>query len=303
MKSYIERIMLTEQCNLKCSYCYQTNKKHSLLSNELAQKRIEYLNNVISNDDVDFLSINLFGGEPFLNWSVFEMFLDSFENRDNVLISTITNGVLLTDNIIKRLKNANNFELEISMDGILESNRARKFLNDKTTFYIVRDNILKCLYHGLNPIIRLSIGKHNNKYLRDSLIFLKNLGIKKVIIQQIVFNKLTLSNEELKSCLDEIKHLNDDTFQIDLFCKDTQVANDFKDIKLENYLRDDAPKTEWNVFQANGISYTHYSCEPLNLDDSEQYSLGFDCDLEEIGILSITDFNLDEPYTRYSERG
>ena len=39
---------ITEDCNLKCKYCYQTNKTHFVMSLETAKKFIDLL---IANDD------------------------------------------------------------------------------------------------------------------------------------------------------------------------------------------------------------------------------------------------------------
>ena len=59
----VKQIVLTERCNLDCSYCY-IKQKDNMMSEEVFLKHFETF-------DQDY-TIDLFGGEPILNWNMVE---------------------------------------------------------------------------------------------------------------------------------------------------------------------------------------------------------------------------------------
>ena len=64
-------LYLTDDCNLKCSYCYEGNKKKnkSYMSEATLEKVLNFIaQNNRPNDPIDLL---LLGGEPLLNKKYF----------------------------------------------------------------------------------------------------------------------------------------------------------------------------------------------------------------------------------------
>ena len=59
-------LMLTENCNLACKYCFE---KHNtkIMTNEIIRKSLNYLFNNSLNSNKNSVNITLFGGEPLLN--------------------------------------------------------------------------------------------------------------------------------------------------------------------------------------------------------------------------------------------
>ena len=58
-------LYLTEDCNLRCSYCF-VNKSPRRMSSDTARKAVEfYLDRNISGAEYS-INITFFGGEPFL---------------------------------------------------------------------------------------------------------------------------------------------------------------------------------------------------------------------------------------------
>lgn len=113
---------ITEQCNLRCTYCcysgnYINNRSHSTKSMSKADidSIYKFIDKISPNRHI---RISFYGGEPLLNYSLIEYAVENGYQHwgDNVTFSISTNGTLLSANIIDWLV-ANNIELSISIDG------------------------------------------------------------------------------------------------------------------------------------------------------------------------------------------
>lgn len=100
----------TNACNLKCKHCYLGNiNKNS----ELPLEKIKDMLDQFS--DIGGESVTLSGGEPFLRQDILEI-IDYASSRP-LFISIFSNGILITDEIVKKLKQYNIKEVQISLDG------------------------------------------------------------------------------------------------------------------------------------------------------------------------------------------
>lgn len=59
-------MILTNQCNLSCVYCYENNKKKTHMSIERCKEIIAQHLNMEGYNEVE---IDFFGGEPFLEFA------------------------------------------------------------------------------------------------------------------------------------------------------------------------------------------------------------------------------------------
>lgn len=102
---YLE-LQLTHRCNLRCKHCYLGSTKNCELSLEHAVK--------ISREfeTMGGLRLLISGGEPLL-YPALKEFLDEIKDL-SIRTLLITNGTLITENIIKHL---NIDEIQFSMDG------------------------------------------------------------------------------------------------------------------------------------------------------------------------------------------
>ena len=93
-------LTLTQSCNLSCSYCYENHKSTKKMSFEIAKHILDNEFSRISIDDT--LEIDLFGGEPFLEFSLIRCIVEyvkaTFQNNKYIFF-IITNGTLLNDRI------------------------------------------------------------------------------------------------------------------------------------------------------------------------------------------------------------
>lgn len=97
-------IYLTDDCNMKCNYCYEGNEKNkSVLSEDKLKTVLQYIidNNPV-NDPIDLVFL---GGEPLLNPKMMVKAIEIINSKyadckDLFHYSITTNGTLLTRDII-----------------------------------------------------------------------------------------------------------------------------------------------------------------------------------------------------------
>lgn len=153
----IAYFVMTENCNLACSYCFIENKMdHSIsrertMSQERAKKGLDFFCKLINEDPNQFKdekNIIFYGGEPLTNFKIIEYLLDLIEDYkicgklpEKTNVSMISNGTLMTTEIANTLKN-HNVSIAISVDGATEcSNSCRQFHDGTPAF----DKIIKGL--------------------------------------------------------------------------------------------------------------------------------------------------------------
>lgn len=287
MKSISERVILTNQCNCDCVYCYQTNKPDWILSYDIAKKRIDELKQMVNNKEVSNVFINLFGGEPMLNWTVFELYLLELGNRSEFLLNTITNGTLINQEKIDVIKKYNNFTMFISYDG-REKEPARFIKSYGPVNDLVEYNIKLLISNEVYPTIRMGVGKNNFDELENNLIHLKNLGVRDIIVQTIIGEGYDLTLDEAQQLINICdKHMTLD-FRIKTFCKHNVKLKETK-IRREGTSGSNGIYT---ILQANGVMYIKNIFEKTDLLDSEAYLVRYDDpNLKYIGIPEITDYN------------
>lgn len=132
-------LYITNQCNLKCEYCYQLEDRQKSQPFEISTQEVnDFIDEIIAREGNAISTVVLFGGEPLLNKSKFFEILDLFEAKTTqtgkkFALSTTTNGIAFLDSAflcefkehIAKLQNT--FSLEISYDGRGQHRRSRAF--------------------------------------------------------------------------------------------------------------------------------------------------------------------------------
>lgn len=101
--------VVTEACDLRCVYCYETNKCAKYMSFDTAKKIVDLIFKLSESDDSTFINtktkaviLDFIGGEPLLNIKTIAETCDYFWNKalelhhpwaDTFRISMISNGV------------------------------------------------------------------------------------------------------------------------------------------------------------------------------------------------------------------
>lgn len=126
-------LILTEGCNLKCSYCFENEMiKHKKMTEKVAQAAIDLLFDYSQNETK--LSITHFGGEPLLNFPMVQFVTEYAEDKarltgKSVDFNMTSNGILLNESMAEYL-DEHKINVLLSIDGC-ESTHDRHRLDKK----------------------------------------------------------------------------------------------------------------------------------------------------------------------------
>ena len=118
---------MTGRCNLRCKHCYNIDYLESK-SDDLNTEQIKKI--IDKSIELGCEDIGLSGGEPFARKDILEI----INYCKDYPIHILTNGLLITDDIIRKLNSIDNLLLEfrISLDGLESHSFLRNVKYDKT---------------------------------------------------------------------------------------------------------------------------------------------------------------------------
>ena len=170
-------MLLTNDCNLACSYCFESNKGKDYMPKEMALDILKATYNVV-DPMAGVFTLNMFGGEPLMNWDTFKAVCDYvLENNLKIRITATTNLTLLTDEMIDYIDELS-IPVLVSVDGIKE-------VHDKhrcNSFDKVIENMKKLIDRDLGYLIeaRMTVAPDTAKYMYESVKMLVDLGINNI---------------------------------------------------------------------------------------------------------------------------
>jgi radical SAM protein with 4Fe4S-binding SPASM domain len=104
-------INVLTKCNLKCLHCYG---EFGITRNEKLEKETVF--SIIDQlKELHCSEINFTGGEVFLYQDIFDIL--EYAKRKNLKVSLMTNGTLVTPDIVERLKKIGYMKIQVSIDG------------------------------------------------------------------------------------------------------------------------------------------------------------------------------------------
>lgn len=156
----------TSDCNFRCVYCYEkTVLRHSYMTEEVVDGIIQFFNDRIPS--IKAFSVTWYGGEPLLCMDIIERLSNHFITeceKNNITYSAgiITNGYLLTREIIEKLNDLKVTFYQITLDGTRETHNARRPLaNGDGTYDTIIENVTKFVDILPTVAIRVNIDKNN----------------------------------------------------------------------------------------------------------------------------------------------
>ena len=164
-------IVLTNQCNLNCVYCYESHKTQRRIDVQVVKDIIaEYLNCT----EYDEVEIDFFGGEPFLEFDTIKAVCEwvwSKEWRNKYIFFATTNGVLVHGEIKEWLRQHKKyFWVSLSLDGTRGShnlNRSNSF--DKIDIRFFKDS-------WPTQTVKMTISKETVEHIYDNIVYIHSLG-------------------------------------------------------------------------------------------------------------------------------
>jgi uncharacterized protein len=167
-------VLTTLQCNFACDYCIQGdhgdyNKHATKMSMETAARLVEWTKTRLDAVKPKTLAVTFFGGEPLLNLPVTYYLAEQFwhacqERGVRPIVNIITNGLLLTPEVVDRLSPYGLNGVKITLDGDRETHdRMRPLRGGQGTF----DRILKNI-RDVADRCKISIGGNFDETSVDS---------------------------------------------------------------------------------------------------------------------------------------
>ncbi|MBC8316319.1 MAG: geopeptide radical SAM maturase, partial [Desulfobulbaceae bacterium] len=140
-------VIVTMQCNFRCRYCYEGSQKgHDLMSEETTEQLVTFVKNKFT-PDIERLTLDFYGGEPLLAAKRIEQIAgalkDFIESQGAMFEFTlVTNGSLLTLEMVQRLLPLGLKRAKITIDGPLENhNFFRPYKSGQPSFDTIVHNI------------------------------------------------------------------------------------------------------------------------------------------------------------------
>lgn len=212
-------IITTYDCNANCEYCFQKRDPKTLSTDQYSIILKHIINDIENNLETSSIVLTFFGGEPFLENSFTNLvsFLSDLNTQLNVLnrnlkfvTKFVTNGSILTDDMISQLKSFNVSDIQVTLDG---SRELHNYIKKTDIFDTVIDNIRKMINSEIKVVIRINVSKKNKDDITNLLDYLK---IKKLHHHPIYFSPIVNYNEN--DDLQAFNHIRE--FAVEhVFCK------------------------------------------------------------------------------------
>ena len=167
-------VLTTLQCNFACDYCFQGdhgdyNKTAAKMSMETAAKVADWIEERFAALKPQSFVLTLFGGEPLLNLPVAyylaeRLWATSQTTGVRMVLNVITNGLLLTPEVVDRLAPCGLNAVKVTLDGDRDvHNRMRPLRGGQGTFDKIIENVRK-----VAGKCRISIGGNFDESSVDS---------------------------------------------------------------------------------------------------------------------------------------
>jgi len=134
-------LLLTEKCNLRCNYCYETFEYKASNNNQI--EKILRLFTTLSLK-YPLIDVSFFGGEPMLARTQIRAIIAHNQKLDSEFVySMTTNGTLLSRDELQFLVDNNLAQCQVTLDGWGKSHdSARHSKNNRATFDKIYNNLL-----------------------------------------------------------------------------------------------------------------------------------------------------------------
>lgn len=226
-------LFVTKQCNFRCIYCYE-KFSDDIMDLQKYNQILSFIKKKLNNNNYHNIRINLFGGEPLLEYDKIVYFLIKLkvllEGRKNISLSVglTSNGYLLDILKYKKLVDLGLHDVQITVDGFAENHNKKRRLRyeqEGTAERIMSnlDAISSYEYHT-DIILRTNFDSDIIKEEKDFLIHCKERFNNQFIMHFEAIKKFNknyngeciCSNQEQKLVIELIK-----------YCKKNNIDNHY----------------------------------------------------------------------------
>lgn len=178
-------VKVTKDCNLRCSYCYETSEK-KYMDKYQADKLTKFIKKYVKQHSIHTVVLSWFGGEPTLNIDIINYILGNIKDflKDNnvtLISSIVTNGYNLDKFTFNKLLELGISQFQITVDGSKEMHDKNRFTKEGTgSFDIILKNLINILNNDNNFSVTLRLNVNNTFFenldsiKKDVLDYFKN---------------------------------------------------------------------------------------------------------------------------------
>ena len=155
----------TLDCNFACPYCYE-NRRKGKMNPEVQEAICGYIEEMLQSG-AETVDISWYGGEPLLYFDVVENLSERISGLCRqygriLKMHMVTNGYLLTPEIIQRLDELGVTRIQITLDGVAEHHNITRPLRDGTgTFEKIVRNLRLFEDSPIAVVIRMNVDNRN----------------------------------------------------------------------------------------------------------------------------------------------
>ena len=193
---------ITSECNLRCKHCYASAGKKQ--SDEMTLEEIRSVIDQLNDMGVNYVTVS--GGEPMMHEHFFEI-LD-YISKKNMNTMVTTNGTLLNDETVRRMKVLGVDSVQVSIDSP-DAATHDSFRGLAGAFQRSVDGIKLCKKHGLKVSVMSTLSEINKDSIADLLDFEYSLSPDGIAIERFVpegrgvgRQELGVSSADLRRCLE-----------------------------------------------------------------------------------------------------
>lgn len=212
-QTYTLTLNVTEECNLRCRYCYVKKSDLTFMSEKTAKKAVNFL---FSFDDMEGFGITFYGGEPLLNFPVVKSTIEyaskEAEKRGlpEVKYHMTTNGTLLTDEIIAFLADYH-INVMVSIDGPASIHDAvRVTPSGEKTHSLVLNRLHKLMDTSGNHRVSVSGVVTNQGRLKPAYDYLSQLSLPDIKLSHVRYmdkSEYALSDSQKKQYKEDMRYI------------------------------------------------------------------------------------------------
>ncbi len=157
---------ITTDCNLRCRHCLQTDYSGNHMPVERALRILDILS------DAGVFEINIIGGEPFVHPNIREILEHCMKHE--FAINVVTNGTLLTTDVIAWLSDINRLSVFVSMDGLVAEH---DWIRGHGNFALTSTALQHMIEKGIATEILFTLNAVNIVVYREVLEYCRERGI------------------------------------------------------------------------------------------------------------------------------
>lgn len=190
---------VTDACQLRCSYCYETHKAGHLMDFDTARKFVDLvvsgdggMSEYISPETSPSVILEFIGGEPFLNVGLMDRVCEYWMDRciaeehpwaERFMISVCSNGVAYREPEVQRFlaRWGRRLSFSVTVDGTREMHDAcRRFPDGQGSYDLAADAAADWMRRGGKMGSKLTVAPGNVSHLAEAVRHMFDMGYRDV---------------------------------------------------------------------------------------------------------------------------